>query len=142
MGVLSQIVADEKIIFSAAQSTSKKKISTVPVEPCRKHQPPYGRHFWRDSFGTWRCTECFPPAALAMVREQTLVESNPEGAATSDSFRISPGLVIMAIDTPGQQVLFSPAISARDRREVVESFAWFDRTDQRRVGTGKHSNGN
>jgi len=57
-----------KPIVKAPKPTTRRPTTQCPV--CL---PPYGRHYWRDTYGTWRCTQCHPPAIMAMVREQCLV---------------------------------------------------------------------
>lgn len=56
----------------AAESTGR------PIARCVVCQPPYGRHFWRDAYRTWHCTQCDPPAALAFVREEFLFPEFPD----------------------------------------------------------------
>lgn len=55
------------------QGSAPEPDSRRPAARCKICSQPYGRHYWRDSYGFWRCTQCHPPAATVMVRDQVLV---------------------------------------------------------------------
>jgi hypothetical protein len=70
-----QSISPNNPTVKAAEPTTRRPTDRCPICPS-----PYGRHFWRDSYGFWRCTQCHPPAAVAMVREQCLVsDGGPNG---------------------------------------------------------------
>lgn len=64
----------------AGQGSASEPTIRRPTVRCSVCLPPYGRHYWLDSYGTWRCTQCHPPAAVAMVRDQILVPLGDVGA--------------------------------------------------------------
>ena len=115
MGILSKILRkddfqSENKSDGKARDTTKKIIEggcgneTPPRRPtarCEKCQPPYGRHFWLDSYGEWRCTQCHPPAAAAMVRDQVLVadvDHGTQGGRQDDVVPLGPGGEFVAGD--------------------------------------------
>lgn len=53
-----------------ATNSNGKPSARCPVCLAAGRREPYGRHFWRDSYGYWHCTECELPATLAQVREE------------------------------------------------------------------------
>ena len=77
-----------------------------PTTPClRQHPgptPPYGLHHWQDAYGNWRCTQCDPPATLAMVRDECLVSIDGDGAgrSTTPTHDAGPGVLIVGDDDP------------------------------------------
>ncbi len=138
----------EKI--SAADITTRIENSFVPqvqdderpAARCEKHPEPYGRHFWRDAYGNWNCTECHPPAVLASVCGEWLVEETETANAEKpheeeilhqDVF--PPGFVVEEIfdAATGQVVYERPGLSPGRRRELREDREWWDRADARRA---------
>ena len=102
MGILSEILAGKN---PASKKTDPEKKSepqnikpstpATPTAPCEICKPPYGRHFWSDPYGCWHCTQCNPPASLAMVRDQMLLaaDGSPDVTVISPdgSTRINAG---------------------------------------------------
>ena len=106
--------------------------TTRPSRPCPAGHPlPYGLHHWQDPYGQWHCTECHPPAAPAMVRDEVVVDAH--GVATTDDFTVSAGgkvLNIAAVQLPDGKYLFNPDTTQAKRREIVEHHAAFERWDE------------
>lgn len=89
MGILQKITAGASLPIvkltnpstPPGQGSAFEPASRWPSVRCSNCLPPYGRHYWRDSYGAWRCIQCHPPVAVAMVREQCLVgDGRPDGA--------------------------------------------------------------
>jgi len=93
MGILQKILAvpnSPKLkkldpATPAGHGSASEPSTRRPAAHCPVCLPPYGRHYWQDSYGLWRCTQCHPPAAVAMVRDQVLVDGSgidggPDGA--------------------------------------------------------------
>lgn len=140
MGILSKILADEPPqeikISSAKISHEKNNISGSPTQPCPvRHEHSPGLHHWRDSYGEWHCTECFPPAVMAMVREECVVGREDifqtTAPAVAANFCLATGFLISSIQPAGGKIVFSPETSQAHRREILETLAWFERSDAR-----------
>ena len=141
MGILSKITAGESAEKkpAAMNKTTLEPFNDRPTVPCtRQHPgptPPYGLHHWRDLYGVWHCTQCEPPASVAMIREQMLVDPNGPPEATEidgDAHKNPIGFRIIAIKNPGGEILFLDSTQA-ERKEAVDNFEWFDRVDARRA---------
>lgn len=116
---------------STKECESRKSVDRKlrPSQPCPAgHTLPYGLHHWRDCYGNWRCTECDPPAALAMVREEMLVGSEIENAKS----KIDDWGIILAIEIPGEPIAFAPNTTQAERKQAAENFEWWDRHDERK----------
>lgn len=128
-------ILDAKIIDLTA--TDRTDPTVVPSRPCPAGHPlPYGLHHWQDAFGIWRCTECHPPASLAFVRSEILVGGN---SAENEKTEIFDGGFILAVDFPGQPILFFPETTQAQRRQLVDSLTWFDRVDARKLRNTKNT---
>lgn len=83
--------------ISQLRNLESKKISPASRCPaCIAVGRPsaYGRHYWRDAYGTWHCTECEPPAVLAMVREEVLIDPDgPDGGKNTDGKPHGPKII-------------------------------------------------
>jgi hypothetical protein len=143
MGLMEKILEPPKVL---PVKNSTKEILR-PTKPCGAGcKPPYGRHFWRDTYGQWHCTECDPPAAYAMVKEEFLLPREGEVEAATEDFFVADGFELTAILPPGGKILFSPNATQADRRQIIEAIAWFERNDAReerpkklmRTGFGKN----
>ena len=112
-----------------------------PTAPCPKnHTPPAGRHFWLDTFGCWHCTECDPPAVVAMVRDQVLI-ARDAGNALSDACGVDtsvsqpifiqpyPDFRIAAVRLPDGSQTFASETTPAERRQIIDDWEWFDRRD-------------
>jgi hypothetical protein len=113
-----------------------------PAAPCPVgHPPPYGRHFWLDAYGSWHCTECCPPATLAQVRDEVLVDvvapvmSTPDPPADLLTRYIVDHFILAVTDETGdpKTAVFRPGLSQAERRRVMEDLEWWDRADKRRA---------
>ena len=56
---------------------------------------------------------------------------------TQADFCLDPGFEILAIQSPAGVWAFAPEITQAQRREAVESVAWFDRADAREAKNKK-----
>ena len=81
MGILQKIISASNAAnikptgnpaTPAGQGAASEPTTRRPNARCPVCLPPYGRHFWQDTYGVWWCTQCRPPAAVAMVRDQVL----------------------------------------------------------------------
>lgn len=81
MGILSKIIPANKFLDATPKigGGECQPKTRRPTARCGICQPPYGRHFWMDAYGEWRCTQCSPPAVFAMVRDQVLVPADDGG---------------------------------------------------------------
>ena len=133
MGILSKILAGE-ISAPAEKTIPENSSAKKPAEICPNCKPPYGQHFWMDVFRRWHCTECDPPAAVSMVRDQVLLSlPNNAGGSTSDSNDWGlPGIQILGIRNPDGSWEFSPTTTQANRREMIEDQEFWDRLDARK----------
>lgn len=132
MGLLAKINKNVSATEIKNNSVRLPTATTRPAAPCPDGHPlPYGLHHWQDPYGQWHCTECHPPAAPAMVRDEVVVDA--KGESISDDFTVSAGgkvLNIAAVQLPDGKYIFNPDTTQAKRRDIVEHSAAFERWDE------------
>lgn len=127
MGILEEIQQNDLSKKVSELPATKVRISAEwPDAPCLAGHPyPYGLHHWKDPYGQWHCTECNPPSALSMVRDEIVVHSPDDPVCGTQiahpslaPFFDMPGIRIIGVQTPAGDWLFSPTSTTAERRSA------------------------